>query len=54
MVFHFITWHDIKRWDSAPIGPKGARLAGGLSIGIWITVTFVARAIGFTLDKFSN
>ena len=53
-VFHLITWHDIKTWDAAPQAPRGAKIAGGISIGLWAIVLFVARAIGFTLDKFSQ
>jgi hypothetical protein len=54
LVFHFVTWHDVKTWDASPTIPKAAKLAGGLSIGIWLVVVFVARAIGFTLDKYSQ
>jgi hypothetical protein len=53
LVFHLITWKSIDRWDASPALPTGAKLAGGVSIGLWIVVVFLARAIGFTLDKFT-
>ena len=53
-VFHLITWRTVKTWDTAPEPPKGAKLAGGLSVGLWVVVVFIARAIGFTLDKFGQ
>jgi hypothetical protein len=49
--FHTLTWPSVKTWDSGPL-PQAAKLAGGLSLGIWVVVVFVARAVGFTLDKF--
>jgi hypothetical protein len=53
LVFHLITWKSIGSWDSSPALPTGAKLAGGVSLGLWIVVVFLARAIGFTLDKFT-
>jgi hypothetical protein len=52
-VFHLVTWAGVSRWDSAAAPPLGARLAGGLSLGLWIGVVFFARVVGFTLDKFT-
>ena len=51
MAFHLLTWRSVATWDSGPL-PRAAKLAGGLSLGIWVVVVFVARAVGFTLDKF--
>jgi hypothetical protein len=53
-VFHLLTWRSVGQWNSSPVTPRGAKLAGGLSLGFWVVVVFVARAIGFTLDKFSS
>jgi len=53
-IFHLITWRTVKHWDTSPEVPRGAKIAGGVSLGFWVIVVFVARAIGFTLDKFSQ
>jgi hypothetical protein len=52
-VFHLVTWKSVGKWDLSGAIPTGARVAGGVSLGLWIMVVFLARAIGFTLDKFS-
>jgi hypothetical protein len=52
-VFHLITWKSVETWDANPVLPTGAKLAGGVSLGLWIVVVFLARAVGFTLDKFT-
>jgi hypothetical protein len=45
--FQFVTFRTVGTWnDSAP--PFRARLAGVLSILIWLSVIFFARWIGFT------
>jgi hypothetical protein len=51
-VFNFFTWRTVKSWDSNCAVPRAGKIAGGLSLGFWVAVVFVARAIGFTLDKF--
>lgn len=53
VVFHLLTWRSIDTWDRRAQVPLAAKIAGGTSIGFWIIVVFVARAIGFTLDKYS-
>ncbi len=53
-VFHFFTWKTVKTWDSDCAVPLGGKIAGGLSLFFWIVVVFLGRAIGFTLDKFSQ
>ena len=52
-VFHLSTWRGVGSWDTSSALPKAAKLAGGLSLVLWIAVVFVARAIGFTLDLYS-
>ncbi len=52
-VFHVLTWPGVGRWDAATAGPRAAKIAGGLSLGLWVTVVFLGRMIGFTLDKFT-
>jgi hypothetical protein len=52
-VFHVFTWRGVGAWDSNAAVPGAGKLAGALSLALWITVVFLARAIGFTLDLFS-
>ncbi len=49
LVFHFITQKNVKDWDTDPVPPMGARVAGGLSILFWACVIFFGRWVGFTL-----
>lgn len=49
LVFHFVSGRDMAGWDTAAATPARARLAGGLSILIWIAVVACGRWIGFTM-----
>ncbi len=53
-VFHLYIWRTIADWDTAVVAPLPARIAGGLSLFLWVIIVFVARAIGFTLDIYSR
>jgi hypothetical protein len=48
-LFEFLTWKSVKEWENDPIGPIGARIAGGLSLLFWIGVIVFGRWIGFTI-----
>jgi hypothetical protein len=48
-VFHIIGARHLPRWDDAALLPLQARLAGGLSILLWIAVVACGRWIGFTM-----
>jgi hypothetical protein len=48
-VFHLVGMRDLDRWDALPRTPLGARLAGALSLLIWIGVVACGRWIGFTM-----
>ena len=50
--FHRFTWRGVGGWNLGVAAPDAAKLAAGLSLLLWIVVVFVARAIGFTLDKY--
>lgn len=50
IVFHAISAKDMPKWESAVRPPLPARLAGGLSILLWIAVVACGRWIGFTMD----
>ena len=49
LLFHFLTYRDVKRWDDDPVTPQAARLAGFLSLTFWIGVVAFGRWIGFTV-----
>jgi hypothetical protein len=49
MVFHAISAKDLPKWESETRLPFLARLAGGLSILLWVAVVACGRWIGFTI-----
>jgi hypothetical protein len=48
-VFHFGSYRKVALWDRDSLTPTGARIAGGLSLVIWVTVVALGRWIGFTI-----
>ncbi|HTY49248.1 MAG TPA: DUF6644 family protein [Steroidobacteraceae bacterium] len=47
-VFHLGAYRGVAAWDRAPATPPpAARLAGGISLAIWVTVVGMGRWIGF-------
>jgi len=51
-VFHLWTQRGIAVWDEGGPIPIGARLAGLISLGLWVGVVFAGRFVGFTIDPF--
>jgi hypothetical protein len=49
-IFHAISARDLPRWENETRLPLPARLAGGLSILLWIAVVTCGRWIGFTMQ----
>jgi hypothetical protein len=47
LIFHFGAYKQVARWDSGPT-PMRAKLAGALSLLLWIGVVFFGRWTGFT------
>jgi hypothetical protein len=47
IVFHLFAGRDMERWTAST--PTTARIAGALSLTIWIAVVAFGRWIGFTL-----
>jgi hypothetical protein len=47
LVFHFGAYRQVARWDSGE-PPVSAKMAGALSMSLWIAVVFFGRWIGFT------
>ena len=48
LVFELITAKSAPTWDKGVIPPNAARLAGALSIVLWVAVIVFGRWIGFT------
>jgi hypothetical protein len=53
-VFHLLTARSLAGWDDSRATPPGAKLAGLLSLCLWIGIVFAGRFIGFTLDAFGG
>jgi hypothetical protein len=51
--FHWVGSRDIASWDALPHAPPRARVAGALSLLIWIGVVACGRWIGFTMLRTS-
>ena len=49
-MFHFISAKELSRWDNERRLPLPAKLAGGLSILLWVAVVACGRWIGFTME----
>lgn len=47
LAFHFGTYRSVSSWDSDPVGPFGARLAGALSIALWAGVIVFGRLVAY-------
>jgi hypothetical protein len=51
-IFHLWTQRGIAVWDEEGPIPVGARLAGLISLCLWVGVVFAGRFVGFTIDAF--
>ena len=47
-IFQLVTFRTVGAWNTDVRPPSAARVAGVLSILVWVTVIFFARWIGFT------
>jgi hypothetical protein len=47
LVFHFVTGRNIAAWDSGKT-PTAARVAGVVSLTLWVVIVATGRWIGFT------
>ncbi|OFV92615.1 MAG: hypothetical protein A3G76_00550 [Acidobacteria bacterium RIFCSPLOWO2_12_FULL_65_11] len=47
LIFHLTTYRTVASWDSDPNPPLGAKLAGVLSIVLWIGVLSFGRLIAY-------
>jgi hypothetical protein len=48
LVFQLVTWRGVGAWDRSTSTPRAARIAGALSILLWLGVITLGRVIGFT------
>jgi len=47
-IFHLGAFRSVAHWDQAPAKPPlAAKLAGGISLAIWITIVALGRWVGF-------
>jgi uncharacterized membrane protein len=49
LVFHFMTSRNVDEWDRQPQVPTRARVAGGVSLALWVAIIVCGRWVGFTL-----
>ena len=47
VAFHFITYRSVESWNVNATTPLGAKVAGGLSLTLWIGVVTMGRWVGF-------
>ena len=47
LVFHFTTYRSVARWDTARNPPPAAKLAGVLSIVLWVGVLAFGRLVAY-------
>jgi len=50
--FHLLTSRSIATWDAERRTPTAAKVAGLLSLSLWVAVVFAGRFVGFTLSPF--
>lgn len=48
-VFHLIGARNLDQWENDALPPLFARVAGGLSLSLWVSVVACGRWIGFTM-----
>ena len=50
LVFQLITQRGVAKWDHGTTVPLSGKVAGALSLALWIAVVFFGRRIGFTMS----
>lgn len=51
-VFHRTVFRRVAEWDLDPVPPRGARVAGGLSLLLWVVTITAGRLIPYQLYWF--
>ena len=54
LAFHFITEYTVVDWDAGRTPPSGAKLAGWLSIILWVNVILAGRLMPYALTWFRS
>ena len=49
LVFQFITFKNVAKWDESLPTPLAVKIAGAFSLGLWVCVVAAGRWIGFTM-----
>ncbi|HUN76090.1 MAG TPA: DUF6644 family protein [Steroidobacteraceae bacterium] len=49
-IFHLGAYRKVHLWDREAMTPTGARIAGGVSLAIWVSVVALGRWIGFVTN----
>lgn len=49
-IFHLFTERGIAKWNNGEPSPLAAKLAGGISLCLWIAIIFCGRWIGFVVQ----
>jgi hypothetical protein len=47
LIFHHRVFPGVVKWDADPIPPKAARVAGALSLMLWIGIIISGRMIAY-------
>jgi hypothetical protein len=47
LIFHWTVYRDVASWDDSEVLPAGAKVAGFVSILLWIGIVAAGRFIGF-------
>jgi len=48
-IFHLVTQRKMHLWDEDVATPAAAKIAGFVSLALWISVIFLGRWVGFTI-----
>jgi hypothetical protein len=49
LVFHFVINRDVASWDTDPVPPAKARMAGLASLVLWFSVVAVGRLMAYNI-----
>jgi hypothetical protein len=47
LIFHGTVYRDVATWDESGVLPAGAKVAGAISILLWVGIVAAGRFIGF-------